>query len=135
MIMSYESFVAYSCILIVVVITVSFLHWIEKNRRERKKLHEEFERERKVIEESIRRQRSMIEGVEIPEQPCLIVNDKYDPMKVGLRVAPHPKPKKAKTPKPEWWRFLTEESIGSLLEKRRLKKAEAEALKNDPWSS
>lgn len=77
----------------------------------------------------------MIERNEVVEQQCHTVNDDYDPMKAGIRVAPHPKPKKAKKPKPEWWRFLTEESIGSLLEKRRLKKAEAEAHKNDPWTS
>lgn len=59
----------------------------------------------------------------------------YDPMKQPLRVAPHSKPRmpKKKKQKPEWWRFLTEESIGSLLEKRRQRKAEAEARKSDPW--
>lgn len=62
-------------------------------------------------------------------------NVDYDPMKQPLRVAPHSKPKKPKKPKPEWWRFLTEESIGSLLEKRRRKKAEAEGRKNNPWQS
>lgn len=48
----------------------------------------------------------------------------YDPMNQPLRVAPHSKPKmpKKKKPKPEWWRFLTEESIGSLLKKRRQRK-------------
>lgn len=54
--------------------------------------------------------------------------DNYDPMKIGLRVAPHTKPQKQKRhrPKPEWWRFLTEESIGSLLEKRRQKNRQKE---------
>lgn len=59
----------------------------------------------------------------------------YDPMKQPVRVASHSKPKRPKKQKPEWWRFLTEESIGSLLEKRRKKKAEAEACKNDPWQN
>lgn len=63
----------------------------------------------------------------IPTNP-----DTYDPMKQPLRVAPHPKPRKPKKPKPEWWRFLTEESIGSLLEKRSQRKA-AKARKSDPW--
>lgn len=57
----------------------------------------------------------------------------YDPMKQPVRVASHSKPKSPKKQKPEWWSFLTEESIGSLLEKRRKKKAEAEARKNDQW--
>lgn len=59
----------------------------------------------------------------------------YDPMKQPVRVASHSKPKRPKKQKPEWWRFLTEESIGSLLEKRRKKKAEADARKNDPWQN
>lgn len=59
----------------------------------------------------------------------------YDLMNQPLRVAPIQKPKKAKKQKPEWWRFLTEESIGSLLEKRRKKKAEDDARKNDPWQN
>lgn len=133
--MSYESFVAYSCFAIAIAITISFLYWIDKCRRENKKRHEEFQREHKAIVESIRRQRAMNEGVEVVDPPCRIVNDDYDPMKIGVRVAPRPKPKKPKRAKPEWWRFLTEESIGSLLEKRRKKKAEAESRKNDPWSS
>lgn len=61
--------------------------------------------------------------------------ENYDPMKQPLRATRHSKPKKSKRKKQkrEWWRFLTEESIGSLLEKRRKKKAEAEARKSDPW--
>lgn len=47
----------------------------------------------------------------------------YSPRKNG-------KPRKVK---PEWWRFLTEESIGSLLEKRKQKKKDADARANDPW--
>lgn len=56
-----------------------------------------------------------------------------DPMKQPLRVAHHSMPKKPMKKKPEWWRFLTEESFGSLLEKRHRKKAEDEARKCDPW--
>lgn len=94
--MNYESFVAYSCFAIAIGLTIYFLYWIVKCRRDNKKRHEEFQREYKAIEESIRRQRAMIEGVEVVEQPCRIVNDEYAPLKVGVRVAPHPKPKKAK---------------------------------------
>lgn len=133
--MDYETFGAYCCIAIAVVIVVSYLYWIDKCRRENKKRHEEFQREQKAIEESIRQHRAMIERGEAVEQPCGVVNDGYDLMKTGICVAPRPKPKKAKKPKPEWWRFLTEESIGSLLERRKLKKVEAEARKNDPWAS
>lgn len=60
---------------------------------------------------------------------------KFDPMKQPMRIAPRPKPKKPKKQKPEWWHFLTEESIGSLIEKRRKKKAEADVRKNDPWQN
>ncbi|MCM1071815.1 MAG: hypothetical protein NC210_04990 [[Clostridium] fimetarium] len=130
--MDYESFVAYSCIAIVVVVTVAFLHWVEKDTREHRKRREEFERKRKEIEESIRRQKSMNERNEVVEQPSHMLNDDYGSMEVGKRIAVRHKLKKTK---PEWWRFLTEESIGSLLTRRSQKKAEAEARKNDPWVS
>lgn len=67
---------------------------------------------------------------EVPQE----TSTDYNPMNQPLRIAPHHKPKltKKKKQKPEWWRFLTEESIGSLLEKRRKRKAEAEARKTDP---
>lgn len=68
---------------------------------------------------------------EVPQES----STNYDPMNQPLRVAPHSKqemPKSKKT-KPEWWRFLTEESIGSLLEKRLKNKAETESRKSDPW--
>lgn len=133
--MDYETFGAYCCIGIVLLLVFAYFYWIEKCRRDNKKRHEEFQREHKAIVESIRRQRAMIEGGEVVEPPCCIVNDDYDPMKIGVHVAPRPKPKKPKRAKPEWWRFITEESIGSLLEKRRQKKAESEARMNDPWSS
>lgn len=132
--MGYESFVAYSCMAIIAIVIIVMFHWIYTNSKKRAQLRKEFEMQRREIEDSIRREWAR-RGNSVANERCIPIIDNYDPMKIGARVAPRPKPKKAKKPKPEWWRFLTEESIGSLLEKRRQKKAEAEACKNDPWSS
>jgi hypothetical protein len=131
--MNYESFVAYSCIAIVVIVTVSFLRWMYKYHREKKKQEEKFQRVSKEIIESIRWQRAMIERGEVVEPQYHLIKDDYDSIRMRGCGTPHPKPRKVKKPKPEWWRFLTEESIGSLLEKRKRRK-EAKARANDPWS-
>lgn len=62
----------------------------------------------------------------------LLENINHDPIKQRLQTATHSKPMKPKRQKPDWWRFLTEESIGSLLEKHRRKKASSDARKNTP---
>lgn len=130
--MDYESFVAYSIIAIVVVVAVAFLYWVEKDNREYRKRRKEIERKNKAIENAIIRQLPLNERNEIFSQSSHLRNEDHRLTKGNTRAASHDKGKKAK---PEWWRFLTEESIGSLLEKRRRKKAEGEACKNDPWSS
>lgn len=52
-----------------------------------------------------------------------------------IRQVPHPAPKKVKQKrvKPEWWCFLTEESIGSLLEKRQQRKASRKHEQDNSW--
>lgn len=46
--MTYESFVAYSCIAIIIIATIAFFRWIEKGNRDAKKRRAEFENRRKV---------------------------------------------------------------------------------------
>lgn len=52
--MTYESFVAYSCIAIIIITTIAFLRWVDKGNREAKKRRAEFEKRRKEIERAIR---------------------------------------------------------------------------------
>lgn len=53
--MDYESFVAYSCMAIVLLMVVLFLRWIGKDNREQKRRREEFEKRRIEIENAMRR--------------------------------------------------------------------------------
>lgn len=52
-----------------------------------------------------------------------------------VKVVPHRAPKKVRQSnrKPEWWRFLTEESIATLLEKHRRRKAMVKNERDEPW--
>lgn len=52
--MTYESFVAYSCIAIIIIATIAFFRWIDKENRDTKKRRAEFENRRKEIERAIR---------------------------------------------------------------------------------
>lgn len=52
--MTYESFVAYSCIAIIIIATIAFFRWIDKENRDAKKRRAEFEKRRKEIERAIR---------------------------------------------------------------------------------
>ena len=55
--------------------------------------------------------------------------------RLKVKVVPHRAPKKVRQSnrKPEWWRFLTEESIATLLEKRRRRKAMDMNEQDEPW--
>ncbi len=46
--MTYESFVAYSCIAIIIIATIAFFRWIDKGNRDAKKRRAEFEKRRNV---------------------------------------------------------------------------------------
>lgn len=128
--MTYETFVAYSSITIVTIITIAILYRIDKDGRESMKQRAKFENYHKQLLEYIRRAQQMDNG-----DKTLAEIDKYHPIPTEHSVSPCIKPQKPKRRKPEWWRFLTEESIGSLLKKRRQRKKEAKARANDPWAS
>ncbi|MCM1065945.1 MAG: hypothetical protein NC418_00035 [Muribaculaceae bacterium] len=130
--MSYEDFVVYSCLAIVVAITIAFLRWMERDAREARRRREAFERIGKAIENSIKGQR---------EVPCDDVPDTNEDRSTfylqQVRIVPvrSAKPKPRRVRKPKWWRFLTEETLGTIMERRRRKEAEAKARENDPWTS
>lgn len=65
---------------------------------------------------------------------CNQIPENNDPW-LKVKVVPHRAPKKVRQSnrKPEWWRFLTEESIATLLEKRRRRKAMAMHEQDEPW--
>ena len=128
--MTYETFVAYSSIAIVTIITIAILYWIDKKRNELTKRRAKFENYHKQLLEYIQRAQQMDNA-----DKTLAEIDKYHPIPTEHSVSPRIKPQKPKRRKPEWWRFLTEESIGSLLKKRRQRKKEAKARANDPWAS
>ena len=65
---------------------------------------------------------------------CNQIQETSDPW-LKVKVEPHRAPKKVRQSnrKPEWWRFLTEESIATLLEKHRRRKAMVKNEQNEPW--
>lgn len=68
------------------------------------------------------------------ENNCNQIPENND-LRLKVKVVPHRAPKKVRQSnrKPEWWRFLTEESIATLLEKRRRRKAMAMNEQDEPW--
>ncbi len=63
---------------------------------------------------------------------CNQIQETSDPK---VKVEPYRAPKKVRqsNSKPEWWRFLTEESIATLLEKHRRRKAMVKNERDEPW--
>lgn len=53
--MTYEDFVAYSCIAIVLIVTFAVVRWIIKSGEEHRKRREKFERRAKEIEDAVYR--------------------------------------------------------------------------------